>query len=242
MAHTKVLIGVPTEEYSRRADFYDYFNLLHKPSGSVILFCHERSPAKARNILIEQAEEHDCTHVLFIDDDMAFPADSLEKLLEDSDKDIVSGLYFARTYPHQPLAFDIADEDGACLHMYMEEDTPRLVPIVAAGFGFLLVNLKSLRKMKKPYVRLGELDPQEWCDDIGFFNRARKAGLKAYCNTEVRIGHIGTMIIWPNKMDGKWYSGYDTTGIGITGTNNRMMVNSPQIGVDMEHQEQKNVS
>lgn len=235
---TKVLIGVPTEEYSRRADFYDYFNLMHKPPGSVVLFCHERSPAKSRNILIEQAEKTRCTHVLFIDDDMAYPADGLEILLENADKDIVSGLYFSRTFPHQPMIFDIADENGSCLHVYMEDDTPRLVPIVAAGFGFLLVNLESLRRMEKPYVRLGELDCQEWCDDIGFFNRARKAGLKAYCDTEVRVGHIGTMIIWPNKLDGKWYSGYDTTGIGIAGSNGRLMVNAPQSTPELIYKEQ----
>jgi len=239
---TKVLIGVPTEEYARRSDFYDYFNLMHKPAGSVVLFCHERSPAKSRNILIEQAEKCNCTHVLFIDDDMAYPADGLTKLLENADKDIVSGLYFSRAFPHQPLIFDVADENGACLHMYLEEDTPRIVPIVAAGFGFLLVNLESIRRMEKPYVRLGELDPQEWCDDIGFFNRARKAGLQAYCDTEIRVGHIGTMIIWPNKLDGKWYSGYDTTGIGISGQNGRLMVNAPQANIDIVYQEQKSVS
>lgn len=239
---TKVLIGVPTEEFARRSDFYDYFNLLRKPAGSVVLFCHERSPAKSRNIIIEQAVQAGCTHVLLIDDDMAYPADALEKLLEDGDKDIVSGLYFSRTFPHQPLAFDVADENGACLHMYMEEDTPRLVPIVAAGFGFLLIRLEALKKMEKPYVRLGELDSQEWCDDIGFFNRARKAGIKSYCNTEVRVGHIGTMIIWPNKLDGKWMSGYDTTGIGISGNNGRMMVNAPQANLDMTYKEEENVS
>ena len=238
----KVLIGVPTEEYARRSDFYDYFNLLQKPNNSMVLFCHERSPAKSRNILIEQAEQHDCTHVLFIDDDMAYPPDSLMKLLENADKDLVSGLYFSRTFPHQPLAFDVADENGAALHMYMEEDTPRIVPIVAAGFGFLLARIESLHKMEKPYVRLGELDPQEWCDDIGFFNRARKAGLQAYCDTEVRVGHIGTMIIWPNKFDGRWYSGYDTTGIGITGNNGRQMVNAPQANIDIVYQEQKSGS
>jgi len=229
MVDAKVLIGVPTGEFSRRADFYDYFNLLHKPAGTVVLFVHEASPAKARNILFEQAMQLDCTHVLLIDDDMAYQADSLSRLLA-HDKDIVSGLYLGRTYPHKPMIFDVADSDGACMNMYLEKDTPDLVPVVAAGFGFLLVKLEALKKLEKPYVRLGELDSQEWCDDIGFFKRTREAGIQAYCDTTVRCGHIGTMIIWPNKFEDYWYSGYDTTGIGIAGNNGRLMVNAPQIG------------
>ena len=36
------------------------------------------------------------------------------------------------------------------------------------------------------------------------------------------IGHMGTMIIWPNRTDdGKWMTGYDTNGKGI--------LNTPQI-------------
>lgn len=224
----KVLIGVPTGEYSRRADFYDYFNLLHKPAGSVVLFVHEASPAKARNILFEQAIQYDCTHILLIDDDMAYQPDYLTRLLQ-HDKDIVSGLYVGRSFPHKPIVFDLADESGACMNMYLEEDTPDLVPIVAAGFGFILIKTSIFEKLEKPYVRLGELDSQEWCDDIGFFKRVREAGIQSYCDTTVRCGHIGTMIIWPNKMDGKWYSGYDTTGIGIADQNGRQMVNTEQI-------------
>jgi hypothetical protein len=233
MVHAKVLIGVATEEYSRRADFYDYFNMLDKNSVTTIcLFVHERSPARARNVIAEQALKNDCTHVLFIDDDMAFRADYLNRLLK-HDKDIVSGLYLTRVYPHQPLVFDMADDQGKCLFAYLDEDTPDLMPVVAAGFGFCLIKTDVFRKMEKPWVRLGELDPQEWSDDIGFFNRARAVGYQPYCDTTVQCGHIGTMIIWPNKVEGKWFAGYDTIGIGYEAESERQMVNVPQASPDV---------
>ncbi len=224
MVYNKVLIGVITGEYSRRADFYDYFNLLSKPAGSLSLFCHDRSPAKGRNLVIEQAFEHKCTHILFIDDDMAFKENALSQLLE-HDADVVSGLYLSRAYPHQPLIFDVADDSGACLHTYLFGNEPRLKKIVAAGLGFCLIKTSVFNELEKPYIRLGELNQEEWCDDLGFFKRVREAGFEIYCDTECRLGHMGTVVIWPNKSEsGQWLTGYDTNG--------KDMLNTPQISLD----------
>lgn len=229
MARTKVLISVTTGEYARRADFYDYFHLLKKPENSMVLFCHDRSPAHGRNMIIDAAREQKCTHVLFIDDDMAYKPNALEQLLENADRDIVSGLYLSRAYPHQPVVFDLADDGGAAFPMYLlPGDIQRLKPIVAAGFGFLLVSMRVFEGLEKPYVRLGELNKEEWCDDIGFFKRVREAGFKAYVDTECCVGHMGTMIIWPNYKDGQWHSGYDTGGTGA--------INTPQIIPNAEYE------
>lgn len=227
MVHNKTLIGVITGEYARRADFYDYYNLLIKPPESMVLLCHDRSPAKGRNMIIEAALGHDCSHILFIDDDMAYKPDSLLKLLE-HDVDIVSGLYLSRAYPHQPIIFEFADENGACFPIYLMGHEKRLTPIVAAGFGFLLIKTDIFKKLKKPYIRLGELNQEEWCDDIGFFNRVRRAEIKSYVDMDVHVGHMGTMIIWPNRDEkGNWMTSYDTNGTG--------RLNTPQINPNMEY-------
>ena len=207
--NVKVLIGASTGEFPRRADFYDYMNMLEKPADSVIMFSHERSPAAARNQIFQQGLEYGCSHILIVDDDQAFRPNALNLLLE-HDVDIVSGLYFGRAWPHKPLIFDLADEEGACRYYKMNGMTKRLVPIVAAGFGFLLIKTEILNKIEKPWVRLGELNPQEWCDDIGFFKRVREAGIKSYCDLECKIGHIGSMIVWPTRVENEWYAGYDT--------------------------------
>lgn len=223
----KVLIGVSTGEYARRADFYDYYNLLIKPPESAVILAHDRSPARNRNLIIQAGLENDCSHILLIDDDMAYKPDSLLKLLE-HDVDIVSGLYLSRAYPHQPIIFDIADEDGSCFPMYLIDNEFGLRPIVAAGFGFLLLKTEIFSKLEKPYVRLGELNQEEWCDDIGFFNRVRKANIQSYCDMNVQVGHMGTMIIWPNRNEkGQWMTGYDTNGTGI--------INTPQVNPDYSY-------
>ena len=206
----KVLVGLATGEYARRADFYDYFNLLEKPAGSFALFAHDRSPAKSRNMLIDAAKDVNCSHILIIDDDVAPEGDHLMRLLA-HDVDIVSGLYFMRSYPHAPVAFDIANEKGECMPMYMTPNLKGLHPVVAAGFGFLLIKMSVFDKLEKPYVRLAELDPEEWCDDIGFFKRVREAGIQSYVDLDVHVGHQGTMIVKPRRdKDGNWFTNYNT--------------------------------
>lgn len=209
--HVKVLIGASVGDVPRRSDFYDYMNALEKPPESMLMYSHERSPARARNEIIQQALDYGCTHVLLVDDDQVFRPNALMLLLE-HEADIVSCIYISRSWPHRPLVFDIAHENGECRFYPMNSmNGKRLVPIVAAGFGFILMKTSIFSKLEKPYVRLGELDPQEWCDDIGFFKRVREAGIKSlYCDTECRVGHIGSMIVWPNKVKDKWFAGYDT--------------------------------
>lgn len=208
---TKVLIGVITGEYARRADFYDYYNLLEKPDGTMSIFCHDRSPAHGRNMIIDEAARIGATHILFIDDDMAFKPDALKQLLS-HDLDVVTGLYLSRAYPHRPLIFDLVNEHGHALYSYLDGKDDRLKKVANCGFGFCLINTRIFKKFEKPYVRLGEIDPENWCDDIGFFNRVTAAGINIYCDMDCLIGHIGTVAIWPVYDEGAWYSGYDTGG------------------------------
>ncbi len=204
----KILIGILTGEYARRADFYDYFNLMSKPSDVLCLMCHDRSPARGRNIIVEQALLNNCTHILFIDDDMAYKPGALNQLLE-HDQDIVSGLYFSRMYPFQPLIFDAIEEKGFRTR-FLHGDEPRLLKIVGAGMGFCLVKMSVFQRMEKPWFRLGELDSEHWCDDTGFFKRANEAGINVYCDTECRIGHMGTQVVWPVRDGDKWFSGMES--------------------------------
>lgn len=215
---SRLLIGIPTCEYARRADFYDYLNQLEKPPETILMSPHGSSPAESRNLIIEQAKVHKCDEILFLDDDMAMRP-TLYYQLHEHNKDIVSGLYFKRNYPHQPLVFDSWVGDAGKF-ISLKGGEPRLIKIVAAGLGACLIKTSIFDKMEKPYIRLGEFPSARdgWCDDIGFFRRAFDAGIESYCDTEALVGHIGSMILWPNLVDGKWFTGYDTNGSGMVST------------------------
>lgn len=221
----RVLIGVPTAEFARHAAFYDHFNALEKPTGTIVTFVHGQSPAKNRNIIVEQAILNDCTHILLLDDDVVVKPDALMKLLR-NDVDAVSGVYLMRNYPHQPIIFDYADQEGRCRHHYPEDNKNGLVEIVASGLGILLLKVDALKRMEQPWFRLGEIEKDHWCDDIGFFKRARDLGIKSYCDLSVLVGHMATVTITPEYIDGKWTVTYDTNGYS--------KVMFPSIKPDME--------
>lgn len=205
----KLMIGIPTGEFSRRADFYDYYNALEKPEGTLVMVPHGPSPAKNRNLIISKALENNCSHVFFLDDDMAFASDALTKLLIHSGKDVVTGLYLMRTYPHYPVLFDKAYEDGKCRFMLLKDKTG-LIEIVNCGLGFCLIRTEVFKKLSAPWITLGEIEKDEWCDDVSFFNRVRNAGFKLYCDLDIQSGHMNSITIWPDKNGDKWNTLYKT--------------------------------
>lgn len=203
----RVLIGLSTAEFIRKADFLPYFLGLEKPNESLITTIHGQSPANSRNTIIQQGLDHDCTHIFFLDDDMAIPPDTVIKLLA-HDKDVVSALYLMRNYPHFPVAFDEAYDNGFNRHMFLTDEREGLQRVTNCGLGCVLIKIEVFKALVKPWVRLGEVVKDGWSDDIGFFNRAREAGFEIHCDFDTKVGHMTSHAVWPTKVNGKWYSEY----------------------------------
>src|SRR5260221_2938867 len=203
----KILIGLSTGENIRRAEFLPSFIALERPPGSYTSTVHGESPAKCRNLIIGQALKNNCTHVFFLDDDMIPPPDTLLKLLK-HDKDIVSGLYLLRSFPHRPAFFDKAYDNGKCKFTSLTSEKCGLVKGVNCGLGCALRSTEVFKKLEQPYVRLGEIELDEWCDDVGFFNRCRKAGFEIWCDLDAPVGHMTNVTIWPEKHDNQWLTNY----------------------------------
>lgn len=207
LAEYRIIIGLSTGEYIRKAEFMPYFLGIDKPPGTLVTTVHGQSPANARNVIIEQALENNCTHALFLDDDMGYPPDVLIRLLQ-HDVDVVTALYLMRDYPHFPVAFDMAFDNGYNKFAYLTGNVQGVIPITNCGLGCVLIKTEVFKAMEKPWVRLGELIPDGWCDDVGFFNRVRAAGFKLYCDTDLRVGHMAQHMLWPTKLNGQWFTEY----------------------------------
>jgi len=200
----KVYIGVPTAEFARHAIFYDYLDFLEKPPNTIVRKFHTNSAAYNRNLIIDDALANHCSHILFIDDDMAFAPNALTRLLA-HDENVVGGLYFNKAYPHPPVLFD---QD--LNRRYLDDDERGLLEVGACGFGFMLVNTDVFAKLDPPYVRHGELVQDKRNEDIGFCDRLTDVGFIIYCDLDVVVGHMGTATFWPSCKDGKWYTTIDT--------------------------------
>jgi hypothetical protein len=208
MQDARIMIAVPTLEYARRADFYDYINMIDKEGLNVgQTFAHGQSPARNRNEMIELALQNNFTHILFLDDDVVPRPDILKKLLV-HDKDIVCGLYLMRNHPHFPILFDQSYTNGVCRYLFLRPGMNGLVKAVNTGLGAALIKTDVFKKMSddKPWVRLGQCEKDHWCDDIDFFNRARdKYGYEIWCDLDCPVGHMVSGTIFPmRKKDGTW--------------------------------------
>lgn len=210
---TKVLVGIPTTSLSRFAEFYDAVELMIKPEGTWMTRTHGQSPAHNRNIIIDQAFENKCSHILFLDDDVIPPKDTLVRLLAHN-LDIVGGHYLMRNFPHQPIAFSNALPDGACEYLINNDLQTGVIEVVATGLGCCLIKTSVFEGLKRPYIRLGELQADHWCDDLGFFKRVREAGYKIHVDLDLLVGHYATVVVEPIYQDRKWMVGYETNGRG----------------------------
>jgi GT2 family glycosyltransferase len=125
--------------------------------------------------------------LLFVDSDMVVPVDLLTRLIE-ADKDIVSALAFKRTPGYEPCIFKELSEDDARFYL----DYPRgLTEIEGVGMACTLIKRRVFEQVPQPWFFphkvLGE--------DLSFCVRARAAGFKIYCDTELICGHCNVETI-----------------------------------------------
>ena len=140
------------------------------------------------------------THLLWVDDDMVFPTDALQRLLAHN-LDIVGGLCFNRRAPaYQPI---VAREYDPALVMPKNAtgfvyDLPKsgLIECDATGGAFLLVRAQVFRDIEAKF------GPESWwipdgeaSEDFSFCRRAKACGYNIFVDCDLEIGHIGEVVI-----------------------------------------------
>lgn len=154
-----------------------------------------------RNFIVEEMlKDESISHLCFIDDDMTFDADVLNKLML-MEVDIATGIAFQRRKPYHICIFG-ADMEKKQLHP-TEAIKVGTVPISASGCYFLLVKREVFEKVEKPWFKFGDTSTgfnvkeknerygEGIGEDVGFCVKAMLAGFKQYCDTEITIHHIG---------------------------------------------------
>lgn len=146
----------------------------------------------ARNELARRAIEGGCDRILWIDSDMTFEPDMMEKLDADMADgwDIVSGLYFKRTFPLEPVIYSDIDTEEFKAVTYWDYPQDQLFPIAGCGFGGVLMKTELLTDLSEPpflpFLHLSE--------DLSFCVRMREKGIGIACDSRVKLGHMGTIV------------------------------------------------
>ena len=153
----------------------------------------------SRNNLIQKALNAGIDRVMWFDSDMEFPTDTMMKLHKDLDEgyDIVSGLYFKRRKPFSPVIFekcDLVEENGLKYptHKYYD-DYPKdqIFEVAAFGFGCVMMKMDAVKYLMQELGNYPFAPALGFGEDLSFCMRAREVGLKLYCDSRVKCGHVG---------------------------------------------------
>ncbi len=111
--------------------------------------------AESREYLAEKAIETNCTHILFVDDDILLPLKGLEALIQANEQFI--GLNYYKRNPNlESVVTSVGPDPLFVAHNYIVEakrDDLTPIPVNAMGLGATLINVDLFRQMPKPWFQ-----------------------------------------------------------------------------------------
>lgn len=148
-----------------------------------------------RTYIVHEARKARCSHILFVDDDMVFKADTLGRLIAQN-KQIVGVDAHMKVLPiHTTVKF--MDEDGKYIppHELSNDFTmpTELFKCHAVGTGLMLVETSVFEEIEMPWFQF-ELSEAGFVlvgEDIWFCRQAQKKGIDVWCDPTIEIKHIG---------------------------------------------------
>ena len=159
--------------------------------------------ANQRAELSLDAMAEGCTHILFIDSDMRFPQDMIERLLK-HDLDIVATNCARRRMPTGPTA-QLYKENGERELVWTMPESTGLQEVGSVGMGVMLIKREVFEALAEPWFETPwRVDKRGYIgEDVFFCQKAAAAGFKIWIDHDVskEIGHIGTFEF---KHDHTW--------------------------------------
>jgi len=149
-----------------------------------------------RNSLVHTAVVEKCDYILFIDADMRFPKNTLERLLAHK-KDIIGVNATTRMMPPKPTARNIQiNEDGSVdwLEVFSNKEKG-IGKVDAIGCGVMLIKTSCLKNIPQPYFYFEQLLKGKLLgEDIYFCIKAKDAGIDTWVDHDLsmEIGHVGS--------------------------------------------------
>lgn len=194
----KTLIAVPCMDMVS-APFAQSLATLNKSGECYVSFVVGSLIYDARNRLVQQALQIGADYIMWFDADMKIPPDAMDKMLKHMEEghDIVTGLYFRRQPHYNAVLFkDLHEtEDGKCAHTDFD-DYPKdsLFEVGGCGFGCVMTRASIFEDIVlqegnwfEPKYNGGE--------DIAFCIRAKNCGYKIMCDSSIKLGHCGHIVV-----------------------------------------------
>lgn len=191
----KIFIAVPCMD-SVPAQFAQSLATLNRVGECTVSFQIGSLIYHSRNNLAKQAIGESADYVLWLDSDMVFSPDTLERLIADRERgDIITGVYYRRVSPFSPVLFKTFDvENEKATWTEFKSIPTEITEVGGCGFGCVLtptnVFLDVMSKFGNMFSPIGNIG-----EDLSFCWRARQCGYKIVCDPSIQLGHVGHHII-----------------------------------------------
>jgi glycosyltransferase involved in cell wall biosynthesis len=177
-----------------------------------VIWNRDNSVAQARNKIAQEALARDADWIWWLDDDLIFRPDALERMLA-RNVDILIGLSMMRStiqgdwWPNWSVVN--AEKLDGKMAFYpvttMHIPPNGLLPIKTGTGGGVLTRRAVFDRLTYPYWQMGQHVPDQFWEDIYFYEQCERAGFRIWGDTTVPFGHETTVTLWPNKMPtGEW--------------------------------------
>ncbi len=218
-APVKLFLAMPTRDMIPAEFMYDLTKMVALVSSTLVAdgaielgmnMVQSTAIHVGRQDLAEQALRTGATHMLWLDTDHTFPAESLFQALShikrmEDEKFFVGANYSTRKFPPRAVAFKhvrqpyaTMDED-VNVSLYTLPTSSGLEEVDAVGFGFVLMPTQIFRDIGEDaqYFMFAHdpENPRRWCgEDVYFCRLAREAGWKIMVDHDLsqEMGHLGT--------------------------------------------------
>lgn len=191
----KTLIAIPAMDTVHTLFFMSMLGL-RKPPGTEVTVVSSSLIYDSRNSLAQKAIDEGFDRVLWLDSDMRFDPDMLERMnaLMDEGHPFVCGLFFTRKAPIAPCVYSVLDQhDGTpiCIPFRQWGEAP--FEAQACGFGAVLTSVDLLRQVMAQFPQPFTPIPG-FSEDFSFCLRARAFGVFPWCDPRIKVDHIGISI------------------------------------------------
>lgn len=188
----RILVGVPTTGLMDH-NFVSCLLALASDERFDVVFEVGSLIHESRGKLAVAAISGGYDYLLFIDSDMTFTLDDVERLIDHGD-DIVGANYLKRSWTLGPTAhtfFPVEGEGAAEL----PPDLAGRHKVDALGTGFMLIAVPALTKIIlhaqcNPFNFIGAIG-----EDYSFCKRAQDAGFRVYADNDLNVGHLAQFVV-----------------------------------------------
>jgi hypothetical protein len=193
----KILIGVPARDMINASFAHDLammvgWHVRNYPDHDIgVVTKLGTLIVNQRQDLVKEALTQGADYLLFLDADMRFPMNTLERMIA-HDKDIVAANYPTRRLPPKPTAFK---EHHPTIPLRTTEESTGLEQAVSVGAGVMLIKTAILWTMELPIFNIvwDDYHRNFIGEDVYFCKKAGEAGYTIWVDHDLskEVMHVG---------------------------------------------------